>query len=598
MKNICELSNDKDTNLELTRLKTIPSQSLDVCNDYFANVGQSLASSILGKLGKNQDDLAALVNISSVSPNSFFMVPTDPVEIMDIIKKLKHNSAPGLDGIKNSLLKKVGHLLVEPLSHVINLSLCNGVFPDCWKTASVVPIHKSGPKTEPSNYRPISLLPVFSKILEKVVNKRLVNFLEHEDTLTPFQYGFRQRKSTEDAVSHLVDEVVSSLDVGGRCMGVFLDLAKAFDTVSPIILLQKLERLGIRGNALDWFRSYLSDRGQCVSVAGYSSSVRGTSFGVPQGSILGPTLFIVYINDIANLFSKSNDTKFVCYADDTALIFKGKTWENVFNIAELGLSSVAAWLDLNLLTLNADKTKYLCFHKTVATSPPVSLTVKIHKCGMLGTPKDCSCELINRAECIKYLGIVLDERLAFRQHINSLSGRVRKFIHIIKLLRDGADKETLLMVYSALCQSILCYCLPVWGGAAKTFIIKLERAQRSVLRVMFRKPFRYPTKQLHQETKTLTVRQLYIQKVVLAYHQLFSKRTYVSNSRRLKVKVPLVKTIFATRFKHFSFPFIYKHAITQCELESCSLYGVKAKIRKWLLTLDYDETESLLVALV
>lgn len=598
IKNICELNNKKDSNLELLNIDLTPSNSLNLCNNYFVNVGKNLAGNILDSLGKTEEELAANISSISSSPNSFFMSPTDSVEIRNIILSLKNDKAPGKDGLKNSLIKRLCPLILKPLTHIINLSLSSGIFPESWKTAAVIPIHKDGSKLNTCNYRPISLLPVFSKILEKVANVRLVNFLEKQNILMPFQFGFRRNRSTENAVTLLLESLATSIDNGQKCIGVFLDLAKAFDTVSPKILIRKLERIGIRGIALDWFSSYLSDRKQYVSLGGYKSSIKNLSFGVPQGSILGPTLFTIYINDISDVLALHEDTQVVCYADDTAILFKGKSWDSVFRHAETGLSVIAAWLDSNLLTLNAKKTQYLCFQKTSISRPSVTHEIQIHKnCLKLLQTEPCSCSKIERVTTIKYLGVTLDEMLSFKPHIVALSGRVRKLIHIMKLLREGADKELLMLVYVALCQSILTYCILAWGSAAKTFMIKVERAQRAVLKVMFGKPFRYPTKILYNETQTLSVRQLFIQKALLSHHKVFklTSENLSEQKRRVNVKVPAVKSAFARRFCHYTLPFLYRRTMKLCNLSDSSLYGVKEKVRKWLLTLDYDATESLFV---
>lgn len=237
-----------------------------MCNKYFATVGTSLANNILNKVGKTELELASLAK-SSESPNqSFFLYPTDQNEISKYIMQLRNNSAPGLDRIRNQLMKSIVKHISIPLSHICNLSLSSGCFPDAWKAAVITPIHKSGDKTSPSNYRPISLLSVVSKVLEKVVNTRLVKYLESNKLLSPSQFGFRQGFSTEQAVSLLLDKVTTQLDQGKSCLGVFLDLAKAFDTVSVPILLQKMENIGVRGLPLDWFRSYLSDRQQQTRI--------------------------------------------------------------------------------------------------------------------------------------------------------------------------------------------------------------------------------------------------------------------------------------------------------------------------------------------
>lgn len=252
-------------------------------------------------------------------------------------------------------------------------------------------------------------------MLEKLVNIRLVKFLERSGVLSERQFGFRAHRSTEDAISLLVNVISSNLDNNINCIGVFLDLAKAFDTVSRPILLKKLEKMGIRGVSLAWFDSYLSERSQLVKVDCHSSGLDKVDFGVPQGSVLGPTLFLIYINDIHKI--SLPQAEIICYADDTVILFKGDTWESAFAAAEKGMSNAACWFRDNLLTLNSKKTKFLCFHKSAASSPTNSTNlIKIHNCNNVSNLA-CSCEVICRSNSIKYLGLVIDENLNFKSHI-------------------------------------------------------------------------------------------------------------------------------------------------------------------------------------
>jgi hypothetical protein len=282
-----------------------------------------------------------------------------------------------------------------------------------WKVATVVPIHKGGDKSCPGNYHPISLLSSMSKILENIVNNQLINFLESEHLLSPRQFGFRKNRSTEQAATLLVDLVSSYLDRGEACVGIFLDLARAFDTVSIPILLKKLELLGIRGIAWDWFKSYLANRRQCVRFGALISDPVPISFGEPQGSILGPTLFLIYLNDMISL--PIRQAEIICYAD-TVLLCRDVSWEQCFAAAESGLSVIGKWLADNLLSLNIYKTSYICFHKTASSAPSSRPDLKL-VCNSSG------CDMVGNCTTVKYLGITLDEKLNFKKHIEVVSER-------------------------------------------------------------------------------------------------------------------------------------------------------------------------------
>lgn len=275
-----------------------------------------MAGKILNNLHCTHEMLVQSYSTARNLPQSFFFSPTDPVEIRTIVLSLKNDSSPGFDNFPVALHKKALPSLIIPLIHIFNISLENGVFPNCWKLAIVSPIYKGGQKQSPDSYRPIALLSVLAKVLEKLVHRRLVSFVEKYRLLSDNQFGFRQGKSTEDAVSNFIDLVSSHVDNGECCIGVFLDLAKAFDTVSVGLLLRKLEAMGIRGIPLKWFESYLTNRKQCIKLDNiHLSSELPIEFGVPQGSILGPTLFLLHINDIVNLKIPNSDI--IAYADDT-----------------------------------------------------------------------------------------------------------------------------------------------------------------------------------------------------------------------------------------------------------------------------------------
>lgn len=598
IRSICHLS---VKNKEPTELLSVPcgsstTHSLDSCNDYFATVGRSLADKILTTTNMNQKLLSATMPLGKSPKNSFFMHPTDASEVGSLIKLLPNDKAPGIDGHTNIFIKNIHNSIVQPLTIIYNMSLSSGIFPEIWKLAVVHPIHKHGPKNVPDNYRPISLLGAFSKILEKIVNKRITSYLEVNKFLSERQFGFRRGRSTDEAVSLLTSVVSSHLDRSRACIGVFLDLARAFDTVSIPILLKKLEGFGVRGTALGWFESYLSDRRQCVRIGQHISNSRCVEFGVPQGSILGPTLFLMYMEDIHNLPFREAET--VCYADDTAIIFHGSDWNHASCNAEHGLSLVSDWLKRNLLTLNVQKSEFLCFHKTSATAPTSLSSITVHTCD--GSGVACSCEALTRTAATKYLGVVLDEKLNFYRHINLLSGRVRKTANILRLLRDTAPPEVLKMTYFALCQSLLTYCISSWGGAAKTHMLQLERAQRCVLKTMLNKPRRYPTSDLYREADVLSVRRLFILKIVTDTHRrVLRSADYgaLITKRMFHIPLPSIRSSFAKRFHPYISAYLYNNVLKSCNIKLSSAFEAKRILNNWLRSLTYDYVENLIVCM-
>lgn len=591
VKNITYMNYNKIDSCNLTKINPDPYESVNKVNQYFVNVGRTLANKILEV---NSQYNRTISQPSEQHCSSMAVMNVDENEIDSLILSLRNDCAVGWDGISSHILKATRRVIVPIFTHICNLALSTGVFPTVFKLAIVHPIHKSGDKDTLSNYRPISVLPALSKILEKVINKRLTNYLESKGLIANNQYGFRRGISTSDAVSSLTDLAVEHLDGNRKCLGIFLDITKAFDTVSIPCLLLKLESLGVRGIALDIFRDYLSNRRQAVKIGNYLSSFEDVLIGVPQGSVLGPTLFIVFINDLCQL--QFPNCRIFTYADDTSLLVHGSTWQEVRHHAEHAFAGVMKWLSCNLLTLNIAKTCFLPFALQSSSLPPVnSFVIKAHTC--LDYAANCTCPCISTVPHVKYLGVYIDQHLNWKHHIKVLTARVRKLIFVFKSLRHVLDIDTIKMIYSALCVSILTYCNTSWSGAAKTTILSLERAQRAVIKVMTRKPFRYPTQLLYKETSLLTVRQLFVLQVLIKKHaELHYDPSIYIRKRRHDVVCCSIKKRTAMAKRHYQMisSYLYNNVNAKLHIYPLSKYELKAKVTNWLLSLNYTATEDLL----
>ena len=341
----------------------------NIFNDHFSTLGANVQKKIptangsymdyLNKRGKNEKG-EKNKGKHIINPNgcSFFLTATGPDEISKIIDRLDSSKSTGPFGIPIFLLKIFKEFFSIWLSELINLCFETGEFPTLIKLAKVTPIHKKESKLDHLNYRPISLLSVFSKIYEKCIYSRIYHYLVQNDLIYSKQFGFRASYSTNHAIISLTEYIRSKLDSGEYVCGVFVDLEKAFDTVHHDILCRKLEKYGLRGNINKLLKSYLNGRKQYVSINGIDSEIKDVTCGVPQGSSLGPLLFLIYINDFRNCLDETGCGHF---ADDTFIIFSSKTPKSIETIVNFELKSVVTWLRLNKLSLNASKTELIFF---------------------------------------------------------------------------------------------------------------------------------------------------------------------------------------------------------------------------------------------
>lgn len=469
-------------------------------NQYFTSIGPRLQS----RCDISPTTGTIYPELRSSSMDSMFLTPTDEIEVAEVIGTLNNGKAEGYDKLPIELLKVVTPAIVNHLAYFFNHCVEYGIFPRSLKIGRVVPIHKKGDKLKVCNYRPITVLSCLSTLFEKLLHKRLHNFIS--PILCSKQFGFRTNHNTSHAMLNLLINYHSTILSNEIGCSIYLDLQMAFDTVNHTILLKKLYGYGVRGKPHDLFTSYLLDRKQYVSHPEKDSSMETIVCGVPQGLVLGPLLFTIYLNDLVN----STNFSVTLFADDTCLYASSSSYSQLCHLVSTEMQQVNLWMEVNKLTINPSKTQMLLIN-TKAYSyidlPPFLI--------LNNTP-------ITPITEAKYLGLVIDDKLSWKPLVKQLCSKLSRSVGILSKIRHFLPKSVLRSVYFSIIQCHLQYGIIFWGLTFKTEIRKVVVLQNKAIRMILGAKLDENLSPYYKALKILKVEDLCkyeIAKLMFKYHR-------------------------------------------------------------------------------
>ena len=461
-----------------------------------------------------------------------------------------------------------------PLAHVCNLSLASGVFPDPLKIAKIIPIHKKNALDEFNNYRPISVLPAFSKIIEKLIYNRMIDFLDKHKILSNCQFGFRKGLSTDLAITTLTEHYYRAIENNNYLVGAFLDLSRAFDTIPHAVLLKKLANYGIRGVTLTWMSDYLTNRKQYVHYNNCSSRFSQVRLGVPQGSILGPLLFLLFINDFPNI---SPEVEYILYADDSNIFISGPDLDEITDTLSNVLNKIHTWINSNQLILNIEKSNFMIFSSPRKKYDQTEYRISIGN------------SQLTRVDQCTFLGVILDDKFTWIPHIKSISNKISKGIGILKRAKNHLYDDTILVLYNSLIKPHFQYCITCWGNTSLFNLNRLFLLQKKIVRVLTKSEFRAHSKPLFDTLDIMDIHQLrryfvgvFVYKCLNGIHSgyvehLFEYTSNLRSPKNLKVQYFSKKT--CQNSIRYVGPDIWNDLSVETK-NSMSIYSFKVKIKK------------------
>lgn len=528
--------------------------------------------------------------VSDVKPtevnHSMFIPKASNTEINCIISKMCHNKSPGLDNIRVKDIKNCKGEISQTLADFVNASIQEGIIPDELKIALIKPIYKQGQQSIFKNYRPIAILSTIEKILERYVSNHLNKYLKTHSLINNKQYGFQTGKSTTTLLCNFSEFVNSKLNCNKIILALFIDYSKAFDTIRHDKMLNILSDIGVRGKMLKWFENYLKDRRMLVKINNLNSNEKLSKFGVPQGSILGPTLYTIYVN---SLFNSIHDCNMYMYADDTAILSVNYSLESAREKLQEGYNNILKWTHDYGLRINEKKTKLLCI--TTNKKDIYGIQIKSHTDVCLHSSTymshACNCPCIEEVKTFKYLGLTIDNRFIWNAHIENICNRLRGCLSQFYRLQNYVNYEVLIIIYYALVHSILRYGIKCYGNSAEVYLKKIEVLNKKIIKIIARKKIYQQADviNVYELTNILTVDNLYRYVLIVDNYFNLEHRIQPSNPhdvRNVVLRRPMTYNRYGDRQLKVVIPQMFNAIPNVLQLLD-GIGIVKIKIKEWLM---------------
>ena len=486
-----------------------PQLITNIFNNHFAEVGTKVADSI-PESDKDFGDY-----LPPPSPESMFLRPVNEFEIRDIISQVANKDSCDNNGISFKLIKQVSNYIAKPLSHIFNISIEQGTFPESLKTSMIIPIFKAGSPLDLENHRGITITDNFSKIFEKTFAKQILSFLHNKNFFYENQFGFLKGHSTNQAILKIFDHISNNLNNGDYTLGLFIDIKKCFDCINHDILFTKLHRAGIRGQALNWLKSFLQNRKQVVKIGHtISSNIREINISVFQGTILGVILFLIFINDLNRC---AEEFFSVIFADDNNSFVSAKSLEELNQRANVILKKLYTWYSANKLAINPDKCKYMIFKSKYdhlvslrqnSENPYFPMFIDMNTNQNFDITKIKMINSVPKDSSLKILGINLDQNLSLSDHVKIQHSKISRSVYTLNKLKNIFPKPTLRLIYMAHIHSYLNYCSNILCMTNASIIKPLVTLQKKAIRIINKSEFLAHTEPLFKTEGILPIKKL------------------------------------------------------------------------------------------